>query len=294
MDGFLVINKDKNITSQGVCSRLKRILNEKKIGHTGTLDPNTTGVLVVALGNATKLINYLPEKTKKYSATALFGTQTDSYDIYGNVIDSASVSNITEEKIDSALSFLKEQKTQMPPIYSAIKVDGKKLYEYARKGQSVEFAKRPIKIDRLVRTSKLYEVENKLYVDLDMTVSRGFYVRSLINDLGETLNSKATMSNLVRTSSGMFNIEESYTLKDVEENNYKLIPLSETLFDAEKLEFFSKNNKEHYLKKLIKNGIILDERQIQTDKLFFVYCDNELLAIYRPIDKFKYKPVVIF
>ena len=294
MDGFLIINKDSGMTSRQVCSKIKYNVNEKKVGHTGTLDPATTGVLVVALGKATKLISFLPEKTKEYEATVRFGYQTDSYDATGNIIKEKSDFNITLEEIDNALEKLKLTKEQTPPIYSAIKVKGKKLYEYARNGENVEIKKRPVKIYNLERTSEIKK-SSFIEVDIKMVVSRGFYVRSLINDLGELLSIPSTMSSLIRISSGNFHIRDSYKLSDVIEGNYKLMPLKEELFDAEKFKIYSSNGKKSYLDKLIRNGIKLDERQIKTDKkVLFVYSDDILIAIYENLGNYKYKPIVLF
>lgn len=294
MDGFIIINKDKGITSRQVCSKIKYFLKEKKVGHTGTLDPVTTGVLVVALGKATKMINFLPEKKKEYEATVRFGYQTDSYDITGETIKENMDFTVSEETIDLELEKLKMTKTQVPPIYSAIKVNGKKLYEYARANKEVKIKERPITIYNLDRTSEL-KVNEFTEVDIKMTVSRGFYVRSLINDLGENLNIPSTMSDLTRISSGNFHIDDSTKLDDAIEGNYKLITLSEELFSADVFKMYSSNGKKNYLDKLVRNGVKLDERQIKTDKpVVFVYSDDVLIAIYENLGEYKYKPIVLF
>ena len=138
MDGFIIVNKPKDMTSHAVCNKIRSIMHTKKVGHSGTLDPLATGVLVVAVGKATKLINYLENQDKTYVAEALFGLQTDSYDILGNVLNTKDNIIPTNNEIDEQLKVLKESKTQIPPIYSAIKVNGKKLYDYARNGEEVE------------------------------------------------------------------------------------------------------------------------------------------------------------
>ena len=146
MDGFIIVNKPKDMTSHDVCNILRGVLKTKKVGHSGTLDPLATGVLVVGVGKATKLLNYLENQEKTYVAEALFGIQTDSYDVLGHVLNNDINTNPTDAEIDEKLLILKEQTTQIPPIYSAIKVNGKKLYDYAKNGEKVEILPRNIKI----------------------------------------------------------------------------------------------------------------------------------------------------
>ena len=199
MDGFIIVNKPKNMTSHDVCNIMRRVLKTKKVGHSGTLDPLATGVLVVGVGKATKLLNYLENHDKTYVAEALFGIQTDSYDILGKTLNESNVIP-TDEEVDNALLKLKEQKTQIPPIYSSIKVDGKKLYDYARNGEKVEILPRPISIYSLKRVSDI----NDKKVKVEVSANKGFYVRSLINDLGLELNTFAAMSDLTRTKAGNY------------------------------------------------------------------------------------------
>ena len=214
MDGFIIVNKPKDMTSHAVCNKIRSIMHTKKVGHSGTLDPLATGVLVVAVGKATKLINYLENQDKTYVAEALFGIQTDSYDILGNVLNKDDLSNPTENEIDTQLEILKQSESQIPPIYSAIKVNGKKLYDYAKNGEMVEILPRKIKIHSLKRVSNIIDKK----VSIEVSANKGFYVRSLINDLGICLNTYAVMSNLIRTKAGKYDISISQTLEEIKEN----------------------------------------------------------------------------
>lgn len=281
MDGFLIVNKEKGYTSFDCCNKIKHKFKISKVGHTGTLDPNATGVLVIALGRATKALPLLEEHTKEYLATVRFGAKSDTLDIDGNI----EVTNIGYKpdinKIKETLNILKEKETQLPPLYSAIKVNGKKLYEYARENKEVEIKEKSIKIYDLDLASDLYLSDGFYHIKLKMKVSKGFYVRSLIRDLGEIINCDTLMSDLVRLSSGDFKIEDSKLIDDITESD--LIPLIKPFDKLERLDI------KEYLYKLVLNGITLDERQIKTDKMFIVRYNGKDLAIYEPIDKYKYK-----
>ena len=224
MDGILLINKNSGLTSQAVLTKLKHILNEPKIGHCGTLDPIAKGVLVVLLGQATKLSNFLLEENKEYEAEVTLGIKTDTFDITGNVLEEKEV-NVTDSDIDKVLQSVLGESMQTPPIYSAIKIDGKKLYDYARSGKEVEFSDRLITVYSINRTSNL--TNNKF--TFRTKVSKGTYIRSLINDVGIKLNTFATMSRLTRTSSGNFSIKDSYTLDDVKNGNFKVISMLDAI-----------------------------------------------------------------
>ena len=284
MDGFIIINKPTGITSHDVCEKLKRILNTKKVGHTGTLDPLASGVVVNAVGKATKLIQYLENQKKTYVATLCFGIETDTYDILGKVVNKKETINLDLSAIDSALEKLKDSKSQIPPIYSAIKVKGRKLYDYALKNEEVIIKPRPIKIDSLKRVSNLYLDENGLQsIKIEIKANKGFYVRSLIHDLGIMLDTFATMTALVRTEAGSFKIEEANSLDDV---NYRCHTIEETFGYLDRIDVSD------YMAKLIKNGVVLDERQYNKNNLFKVYNNNKLIAIYAPCASNNYKIIV--
>lgn len=282
MDGFIIVNKPKDMTSHAVCNKIRSIMHTKKVGHSGTLDPLATGVLVVAVGKATKLINYLENQDKTYVAEALFGIQTDSYDILGNVLNKDDLSNPTEGEIDTQLEILKGSETQIPPIYSAIKVNGKKLYDYAKNGEMVEILPRKIKIHSLKRTSNIIDKK----VSIEVSANKGFYVRSLINDLGISLNTYAVMSNLIRTKAGKYDISISQTLEEIKENGPIIHSIEDTFSHLKRIDV------NDYMAKLVLNGVILDERQFSLNEMFKIYHNDKLIAIYEPFDDKKYKLVI--
>lgn len=210
MDGMLVIRKEKGFTSFDVVAKLRGILHMKKIGHTGTLDPEAEGVLPVALGAATRLVDLFTEKQKTYEAVLHLGIVTDTQDMTGSVLEEREVS-VTEEAVRKVLeSFLGEQQ-QVPPMYSALKVNGKKLYELAREGKTIERKARPV---------HFYEIEvldmQLPLVRFSVTCSKGTYIRTLCNDIGEKLGCGGCMESLLRTRTGPFTLSESVTLAEAE------------------------------------------------------------------------------
>ena len=209
--GIINVYKEPGYTSHDVVARLRGILRQKKIGHTGTLDPEAEGVLPVVLGKATKLVDLLTEKQKTYEALLHLGLETDTQDMTGTVLEEKPV-EVTEEEVRTVIrSFLGEQQ-QIPPMYSALKVDGKKLYELAREGKTVE---------RKPRAVQFYEIEIKKielpYVRFSVTCSKGTYIRTLCHDIGQKLGCGGCMEELLRTRSGNFVWEDSMTLAQVEE-----------------------------------------------------------------------------
>lgn len=224
MDGIIVIDKEQGMTSHDVVAKLRKILGTKKIGHTGTLDPLATGVLVACVNKATKLVDTLTCDEKIYRATMKFGIQTDTGDITGNVILNGT-SNVDEEKVKEVLkSFIGAQK-QIPPMYSAIKINGKKLYEYARAGQTIERQARDIEIYDI--SDIILEGEN-----LSFTIhsSKGTYIRTVCEDIAIKLGTCGTMTALRRLKSGKFNIEDAIKLEDASVD--KIITMDK-LFDNE-------------------------------------------------------------
>ena len=282
MDGFIIVNKPKDMTSHAVCNKIRSIMHTKKVGHSGTLDPLATGVLVVAVGKATKLINYLENQDKTYVAEALFGIQTDSYDILGNDLNKDDLSNPTDSEINTQLEILKGSESQIPPIYSAIKVNGKKLYDYAKNGEMVEILPRKIKIHSLKRVSNIIDKK----VSIEVSANKGFYVRSLINDLGTMLNTYAVMSNLIRTKAGKYDISISQTLEEIKENGPIIHSIEDTFSHLKRIDV------NDYMAKLVLNGVILDERQFSLNEMFKIYHNDKLIAIYEPFDDKKYKLVI--
>lgn len=211
MFGFLNVYKPKGKTSHDVVSILRRVTKVKRIGHAGTLDPFAEGVLPVSIGKATRLIEYL-DGEKAYSATVQFGKQTTTYDIEGEVINT-SREKISIQELQSALKFFEGEITQIPPIYSAIKVNGKKLYEYARNGENVEIKPRQVNI----KTIKIVDFdETKQIANIYIECSKGTYIRSIANDLGIKMNSFGYLTNLVRVKSGSFDLGNSIKLVDLQ------------------------------------------------------------------------------
>lgn len=224
--GFLNIDKPEKMTSHDVVSKLRKITGIKQIGHSGTLDPFATGVLPVAIGKATKLIQYLPDD-KEYLATVQFGKNTDTYDIEGEITEEFS-KKITETDVINALKNFEGEISQTPPIYSAIKVNGKKLYDYARKGQEVDIKPRQITIYKI--TLEDFNQQNQT-AQIRIFCSKGTYIRSIAYDLGKNLGCGAYLSALRRTKSGNFDIKNSVTLTSLNDDLTQKIINPAEIFD---------------------------------------------------------------
>lgn len=238
MDGLILINKQKGFTSHDVVNVIRKKLNIKKVGHTGTLDPNATGVLPILVGKATKISKYLIEHNKTYIATIKLGEKTDTGDSEGRVIETKKVpKNLEKEEIEQALTdFLGKQK-QLPPIYSAIKVKGKKLYEYAREGQEVKLEPRDIEIYKI----KLLEYKyNKIKIEAEC--SKGTYMRTLCEDIAKKLETVGYMEELQRTKINEFKIGNSILLDDINIKNVeqKLIKIEEIFKEKNSIELNDK------------------------------------------------------
>lgn len=211
-NGILNVNKPQHMTSHDVVAILRRVLGTKKIGHTGTLDPMATGVLPVCVGKATKIIQYLDLDSKEYVCTLKLGFTSDTLDVWGNVEKSGDFSDVTEEKFKNVLEDFRGEITQIPPMYSAVKVNGKKLYEYAREGKEVIRKPRKAVINSLEITDADYE---KGEISLKVGCGKGTYIRTLCDDIGAKLGCGAIMTALVRVSSGMFSIEDSTGVEEL-------------------------------------------------------------------------------
>ena len=281
MDGIIVLNKDKGMTSFDCVAVLRKKLGIKKIGHTGTLDKEVSGVLVVCIGKATKLVDILVDHEKTYDCTIKLGLKTKTDDIYGEIIEEKTPNKHSEEEIDKVLDSFIGIYNQIPPMYSSIKVNGKKLYQYAVKDIEIERNARSIKIYSLKRTSDIYDNEFNFTVNS----SKGLYVRTLCSDIANKLNELGCMKELKRVKLGDYSIDEAITLDEVEES--KIIPL-ESVIDK-----FPKVEVKDYLIPLIKNGITLDNRQTDIKEVFAVTNNNKILALYKPVEDNKYKPVII-
>ena len=273
MDGILVINKEKGYTSRDIVNIVEKELHTKKIGHTGTLDPMTEGVLVLCIGKALKLCELLTNHDKEYIASVILGMETDTLDTEGNIISTETV-DIDKNKIIQVVNSFKGEYLQEVPKYSAVKVNGKKLYEYARSNISVPLPKRNVNIFEIKVMDDIEYKNGFCYFKIKCHVSKGTYIRSLIRDIGEALGCSATMKGLTRIRQGNFDIKNSYSINDIKNNNYKIIPINEACPNIPKI----KVNKEVAFK--VRNGVILDK--FFENEMAFIYDDeNNLLALYK-------------
>lgn len=287
MDNIIVINKDKDYTSRDVVNVIGKIFNTKKVGHTGTLDPLATGVLIVCMNKALKVVDLITASDKEYIAKVVLGIDTDTLDITGNIINECRT-NVNVDMVKSVLNSFIGKSIQEVPKYSAVKVNGKKLYEYARNGIDVELPKREIQIFDIELISDIDIVDGHQEFSFRVKVSKGTYIRSLIRDIGIKLGCFACMKELTRTKQGKFSIDKSYTLNDIKNGNYKLLNIKDVI-DIEKVVV-----SDDMLFK-IKNGMILDKFFI-SDKALILDNNGNEIGIYKTYDKDskKVKPDKIF
>jgi len=220
MDAVILLNKPAGMTSFDAVAKCRKIFHERKIGHTGTLDPEASGLMIILLGKYTKLLPYCVKNHKAYQATLKLGEMTDTEDIWGTVIDTKPPIIHTSEEIHKAVQFLTGDILQVPPMYSALKKDGKKLYEYARQGIEIEREARPVHISSL-EVEKIDEINYRM----DAVVSSGTYIRTLISDFGKQLNELAIMSSLVRTKIEHLTLEDACNFEDLESGKGFLSPI---------------------------------------------------------------------
>lgn len=213
MDGIINIYKEEGFTSHDVVAKLRGILHQKKIGHTGTLDPAATGVLPVCCGKATKVCDLLTGEDKSYRAVCRLGVETDTQDMTGTVLKRYDIHEIKEEALRRTVSAFLGETMQVPPMYSALKINGKKLYELAREGKTVERKPRPVTITELEITS--VDLEEGVFT-MEVTCSKGTYIRTLCHDIGKKLGVGAAMESLIRTRVSVFRLEDAVTLSEVE------------------------------------------------------------------------------
>ena len=294
INGIINVYKEKDFTSHDVVAKLRGIVKQKKIGHTGTLDPDATGVLPVCLGNATKLCDMLTDKSKEYVTTMRLGFCTDTQDISGEVLKKEEV-NVTEENVTAAVMSFVGKYDQIPPMYSALKVNGKKLYELAREG---------IEIERKARSIEIFAIEildiNLPDITMKVHCSKGTYIRTLCHDIGLKLGCFATMVSLKRTKVANFLLENAYTLSQIEacvkdEKLQDILTKTEDMFELlsvrvappyEKLLF---NGNPIYLNQIMERIRIGDKEQVKLyagDRFCAVYeCDEEK-NILKPVKMF--------
>ena len=276
MDGILIINKDLGYTSRDVVNLVCKILGTKKIGHTGTLDPMASGVLVLCIGKALKLCELLTNHDKEYVAGITLGIETDTLDMEGNVILTKTV-DIDKDKIIAAVNSFKGNYMQEVPKYSAVKVNGKKLYEYARKSIDITLPSKMVTISNIEVVDDIEYKDGKVYFQIRTTVSKGTYIRSLVRDIGHKLEVPAVMNSLIRNRLGTFNIDKAYSIEDIKNGNFELISILDVCPDIERIIV----DDEMAFK--IRNGVIL-EPFFDEDKAFILDKDENLIAIYENID----------
>lgn len=286
MTGIICVNKEKDITSFGVCAKMRGILKEKKVGHTGTLDPMATGVLPIMIGGATRFLDYLPESDKGYRAVFVLGKTTDTLDITGTVTAENEV-NASKADVESVLTQFKGRIMQTPPMYSAVSVNGKRLYDLARQGIEVEREKREVEIKSL-ELADCNEAENEYTIDVLCT--KGTYIRTLIDDIGRVLGCGAVMTSLVRTYAMGFTLDDCKTLaqlqllKDSGEGfDSVLLPLEKALGAYDKVVVSPAQSNR------FKNGGALDlvrlKKQLNADEIYRVYSsDGDFLGLGKAVE----------
>lgn len=264
MDKLIVINKEMDMTSHDLVNIVRRSTRMKRVGHTGTLDPNATGVMVIAMNKATKLVTYLQNDDKEYVLEMKLGLLTDTLDIWGKTLEEVDVNPPTKEELQLVLKTFIGKSEQIPPMYSAIKVDGKKLYELAREDIVIERESRPIEI---------YDIELLEYnemIKIRVVCSSGTYVRSLVSDIAEKLGTIGVMTSLIRTRVGQFTLEDANSVDDIREGNITFVDPEQSLDRYHKIEYEEPSD--------IYNGrrIILDTEE----DLVLITINNKSTAFY--------------
>ncbi|NLY47120.1 MAG: tRNA pseudouridine(55) synthase TruB [Tissierella sp.] len=281
MNGIINFNKPKGMTSHDAVYYFRRLLKMKKIGHTGTLDPDATGVLPICIGKGTRVSEYLLNADKEYVGCLTLGSETDTQDSSGKVLFSSDL-RVREEDIINSFDKFKGESSQIPPMYSAVRHNGKKLYELAREGKVVERKPRDINIYEL----KILKIEDNKRISFYTKCSRGTYIRTLCNDIGRDLKTYGHMSDLKRVGVGQFNIKNSLTMEylnnlSIDEIHSLIMPIDMALDSLDKIEI----HKSFYDK--IINGVIVPVESMNTNlnDNYRVYCDNKFIGIGKIIIK---------
>ena len=290
MNGVILINKEKGISSFGVVAKIRKTLNIKKVGHTGTLDPNATGLLPILIGNGTKISKYLIEHDKTYIAKLKLGIKTTTADEEGDILekDDFKLNKKDEDFYIQIFNSFIGKSTQIPPIYSAIKVDGKKLYEYARKNEEVEIKPREIEIYDIKIININYD-ENE--IDFEVSCSKGTYIRTLCEDIAEKLETCGYMKELKRTRVNNFKIEYSISLEELEQNKDNEEFLKNNVISIEKV--FENKNKINLNKRkteLFLNGVKLTYNL--EDDIYLVYSNNKFIGLGKVKDNLLKREVI--
>lgn len=298
MDGIIPVWKERGMTSHDVVFKLRRILHEKKIGHTGTLDPDVDGVLVCCVGEGTKLVSLMTDKVKEYVGEITLGFSTDTEDASGEIIASEPLNvPVSDQTIQSQMQTLVGEITQIPPMYSAVKVNGRRLYDYARNGETVERPKRQITVHQFDMTdvSIFDSAKGRQTFSFHVVCGKGTYVRTLATDLGNKLGIPATMTRLTRQGVKPFDAADCLTLDDISDkmaNNDRsfLHPVEQALAD------YPVWHVPDSLVRLVENGAVLHRHQLPDTLPVCAYIGEHLKAIYdvHPTQVTEVKPVKMF
>lgn len=279
MNGVLLLNKPRGVTSHDCVMKVRRLLGTKKVGHTGTLDPDVDGVLPICVGSATKLVQFLTAETKEYIGEVTVGYSTTTEDASGDLVEQHPVTELlSQEEIEHVLRSMIGTSIQIPPMYSAVKVNGKKLYEYVRAGIEVERPKRQVTIFELELLGDIHQEGGWVKFKFRVRGSKGIFIRTVAVTIGEKLGYPAHMSDLKRVASGHFKLEDCVTFDEIEAGAFELLTISEALAD------FYTVTVDNWVEKLVRNGVKLREEQItplMRNGLFLV-CgeDGTPLSIY--------------
>jgi len=286
--GLVLVDKPAGMTSHDVIAQLRKIYGQKRIGHAGTLDPEATGLLVVGLGNITRLLDYFQAKTKKYSGEVVFGIETDSYDSTGEVLSRVEVDILDLDLLSGVIANMKGEISQVPPVVSALKVNGKKLYQYHRESRPVEIKPRHVHIDSLS-----FSLTNEVNViRIEVVCSPGTYIRSVAHDLGQALGVGAHLRNLRRLQSGVFSVDEARSMGDIG---------NETTMDpASALREFTVVGLDGSDAARAKDGLKLALDGQATDQLILFDCDggplkewSQVIGLYKRLSGNVYEPSVV-
>jgi len=282
MQGVIIIDKPKGYTSHDIVNILRKELQTKKVGHTGTLDPNATGVLPILIGEATKISKYLIEHDKEYIATICLGEKTSTGDAEGEVIEEKQIVELNEEKIQTVLKSFLGKQMQTPPIYSAIKLNGKKAYEYAREGQDIKLEPREIEI----KSINLIKYENK-EITFKVECSKGTYIRVLCEDIAEKLETVGYMKNLTRTKVDKFNIQQAISLEELKEDKVleKIISIEEVFKEKAKIDLRPKGLE------LFLNGVQLTYEL--SDDIYRIFSQGKFIGLGKVEDRLLKRDVII-
>lgn len=282
MNGILIVNKPKNYTSRDIVNIISKKLNTTKVGHTGTLDPIAEGVLVVPIGRALKISELLTSEKKEYIAKVILGYETDMLDITGKEIK-RNIPNVDKDKLIEVLNSFIGKYNQEVPMYSAVKVNGRKLYEYARSNIQITPPSKIVEIYSISLLEGPIYKDNTVEFTMKCEVSKGTYIRSLIRDIAYKLSTYGTMKELIRTKQGSFLLENAFTLEDIQKDKYKLLSIKEALPNIKITKIDDK------ILKQVKNGMVLD-KFFEEEISLLVDKDGREIAIYKDIGNGKVKP----